>query len=772
MLFILFALSLPPVYSANRTENVFIVVIDGIRNTEAFEAENRFMPMIWDSLRPQGTAYVHFRNRGITVTNAGHSTIVTGVRQLLPNNSGIPSSVRPETPTVGEYYRKAFGVPQNKVAYISGKTTIWRDPVGLYPGWGREVAQNTVIASSADTATYRIANEVIFRDHPSLCYVLFAQVDGIAHGGDTTRYIGAIRTVDTLIFKLWKRIQQDPFYRGRTTLFITSDHGRHDDAHGGWAGHGDYCHGCRHVPFLAIGPEIKTNTLVPLERDQIDIVPTVGYLLGFPTPLAQGSVMTEMLTLVYPQPSNPPAPARVEAQEVNLSRSPGMSHSPAIAQNKHGLFVVYSDRIESGFQIRFTRSTDRGDTWSSPQTLASQAKADYQESAVALAGDSTLFVAYSGFENLSKDTTCVWMLRDIQSTDLGRTWSKPFAIDTLGTVCSRIALAAKRKKIAVTVNHQYNLIQNTSYNGGVTFKRATVNSKITAIEAAGVIFDTTAFVFCRGIDKTKPVSWDMLLNVEPWKSTGLRLTQNPVDAYAYYPAVTAGKTALHLVYSFLADGKGGNHWKIRYMKIDGTARNSLLERDLAGQSAGFRPGIRFSDNGKLVALWSGYANNRWVVTGCHSTDEGRTWSNPYPVTSEQTLIAGTDFTVTGDTLNLVWQDMRTGNWDIYFKKSVLNPFPTGVAELLSGTARFELAQNFPNPFNPETVVPFVLPRAEHVTVVVIDARGRKIATLMDRTLSAGAHRAVFKAGDLPSGLYFFKLTAGRFQQIRKGILVR
>ena len=70
------------------------------------------------------------------------------------------------------------------------------------------------------------------------------------------------------------------------------------------------------------------------------------------------------------------------------------------------------------------------------------------------------------------------------------------------------------------------------------------------------------------------------------------------------------------------------------------------------------------------------------------------------------------------------------------------------------------AVNYPNPFNPQTVVEYVLPEAAQVRLVVYDMLGREVTMLVDGRLPAGRHEAVFEAGELPSGLYVYRLEGG------------
>ncbi|MEZ4700786.1 MAG: T9SS type A sorting domain-containing protein [Rhodothermales bacterium] len=85
---------------------------------------------------------------------------------------------------------------------------------------------------------------------------------------------------------------------------------------------------------------------------------------------------------------------------------------------------------------------------------------------------------------------------------------------------------------------------------------------------------------------------------------------------------------------------------------------------------------------------------------------------------------------------------------------------------------FALHQNFPNPFNPTTSIRFDVPQAGHVSLEVFDLIGRKVQTLVDGTLAAGQHSVSFSAGELPSGMYLYRLTAGSDVQTRKMVLLK
>ena len=85
---------------------------------------------------------------------------------------------------------------------------------------------------------------------------------------------------------------------------------------------------------------------------------------------------------------------------------------------------------------------------------------------------------------------------------------------------------------------------------------------------------------------------------------------------------------------------------------------------------------------------------------------------------------------------------------------------------------YALDQNYPNPFNPQTTITYDLPESVPVRLTIYDALGREVARLIDGVQPAGTHRAVWDAGRLASGLYFYDLRAGDFRQVKTMILLR
>ena len=86
--------------------------------------------------------------------------------------------------------------------------------------------------------------------------------------------------------------------------------------------------------------------------------------------------------------------------------------------------------------------------------------------------------------------------------------------------------------------------------------------------------------------------------------------------------------------------------------------------------------------------------------------------------------------------------------------------------------QYKLHINYPNPFNPETSIKFEIPFNSKVSLKIYDITGRKVVTLVDKELDAGFYDVKWNASNYPSGVYFYKLTAGEFTETRKMILIK
>lgn len=175
-----------------------------------------------------------------------------------------------------------------------------------------------------------------------------------------------------------------------------------------------------------------------------------------------------------------------------------------------------------------------------------------------------------------------------------------------------------------------------------------------------------------------------------------------------------------------------------------------------------KPDAKFSTsiNGKTVQFnnqTSGSVSWFWNFgDGSTSTEE-----NPKHIYSSN----GT-YNVTLTALNQI------ESWDTVSSPVVVSG-ATGISDKNnSAPLTFSLSQNFPNPFNPSTIIVYQIQGTDYVTLKVYDLMGREVATLVNEYKQPGIYEVKFNGSNLPSGIYIYKLTAGNFNASKKLILLK
>lgn len=140
-----------------------------------------------------------------------------------------------------------------------------------------------------------------------------------------------------------------------------------------------------------------------------------------------------------------------------------------------------------------------------------------------------------------------------------------------------------------------------------------------------------------------------------------------------------------------------------------------------------------------------------------STNDGTSWTSVNPGLTDKGIlsVAATGTNLFAGTASGVWRRPLS---------EMITPVRNAFGHL---PVSFELEQNFPNPFNPSTVIGYRLPENSVVTLKVYDVLGRVVATLVDERQAAGDHSIIFNAARLPSGVYFYRLQAGTLSETKK-----
>ena len=345
-----------------RTENVILVTLDGVRTEEIFgglqdevaahsaeqvyseieygrerygaasAAERRrlLMPFFWGELVPTGMLFGNAENgsrvlveNSVKWSSAGYAEMLTGRPQPEIEDN---SFVRYPQTTVLEFVARSLELDKSQVAQIGS----WSG----YPFLAASVADAFVMSggyddfpaafsspkldelaalrrdvmelweeSSNDGITYQMAKAYLLERRPRLMWIGFTQSDDWAHADRYDRLLEYLHLADGWLRDLWSTLQAAEDYRGKTTLIVTTDHGR-GQGPADWAEHDQTIPGSESIWVAVIGPD----------------TPALGEAVP-PGTVHQGAVAATILDLFGIDPDNfdrdaaPPLPGVVDVTE-------------------------------------------------------------------------------------------------------------------------------------------------------------------------------------------------------------------------------------------------------------------------------------------------------------------------------------------------------------------------------------------------------------------------------------------------------------------------
>lgn len=296
----------------DKAQNVILVTLDGFRWQEIFtgadssmlkqqefltdgalrdkfwrddlaERRKALLPFFWTTIAAHGQLY---GNRTIgslaNVTNhmwfsyPGYNELLTGAAddEHITSNDKF---YNPNT-TVLEFLNKKPGFGGKVAAFTSWDcfSYIINDKrSGVFVSAGQMEAEgqlterermiNELMSSvpnplgdevRLDAFTFYYGLEYLKKNKPRVMYISFDETDDFAHGGEYAAYLNSAHMADRFIGELWRYLQSDPQYKDKTTLLITCDHGRGDNAES-WRHHGTDVAGSDQIWIAALGPEIS-----------------------------------------------------------------------------------------------------------------------------------------------------------------------------------------------------------------------------------------------------------------------------------------------------------------------------------------------------------------------------------------------------------------------------------------------------------------------------------------------------------------------------------
>ena len=323
---------------SGRSENIVVVTLDGFRWQELFggadslltfdtaakystayvkehfwaptaeERRRKLLPFFWSEIASKGVllgnrAYGNYFNNAnpYWFSYPGYNEIFTGFPDTAVNsNDKIPNKnenvfeflnklpeYKNKTVVFGSWdvYSSIFNAARSGLLVNDG----YRDLQGnltageaLYNKLQHEMPAIFHGGERVDVATFHLALEYMKAHKPKLIYFGLGDTDEFAHGGMYDFYLDAAQNTDDWIRQIWEYVQSTPGYKDRTTLIITTDHGRGLATGGNWQHHGQRIAEAGEMWMAAIGPSVKKGgeSKMKAQAYQGQIAATIAAMLG------------------------------------------------------------------------------------------------------------------------------------------------------------------------------------------------------------------------------------------------------------------------------------------------------------------------------------------------------------------------------------------------------------------------------------------------------------------------------------------------------------
>lgn len=464
------------------------------------------------------------------------------------------------------------------------------------------------------------------------------------------------------------------------------------------------------------------------------------------------------------------------------------SNQRNIATNGSTVHMVYYDQRDAGppfnpsigYDVYYTRSDDNGTSFSSEVKLAAGINPS-----ISING-SVVHVVYDATRNGVRE---VYYMR---SNDNGNTWSAEVKLTTGVAMQTFPSIAVSGSFVHVAWhdntfgNHEISYMRST--NGGSSWLAKVRISNSAGQSHRQCIAANGALVYLVYADLVG-TNWKLFFskssnNGQSFSSPAeisAKTNKNTNGVVKDYPSLAVSGKNLTVVFSELSSGmqrlryitsnNEGSKWSGEFQLVAHTNTNLIYMPSLTATGSIFH----------LAYSWgAGY------IYYNKSTNNGTAWGSPTTITPNG-FHTRPSIGVSGNTVHMIYfnnahyfspPDSLT-NTEIWYRRNVNSG--NGIAGMIApGTVNMEtetpvtteLNQNFPNPFNPSTKISFSIANEGFVSLKVYDMVGREVMTLISGNKTAGSHSVEFNASNLTSGVYFYKLEAPGFSDMKRMMLIK
>lgn len=295
----------------HKTENVFLITVDGFRWQEMFtgaeealmtkengvwdtnrlragfwaatpeERRRALLPFVWEVVATRGQIFGNASKGSVAVVTNGKNFTYPGFNEIFTGSPDdrIDSNEKRDNPNVSvlewlhgkpafrhriagfanwDVHPYILNAGRSGIPVWSGYDTNLSGAPGSRLELVQEVQRDTLELwedMSFDSFYFHAAQEYVKEQQPRVVWIAFSETDEWAHEGNYDHYLHAAHNVDRYLRKLWTTVQSLPAYRDKTTFIITCDHGRGSGSD--WRNHGEKVAGAERVWLAVLGPDTR-----------------------------------------------------------------------------------------------------------------------------------------------------------------------------------------------------------------------------------------------------------------------------------------------------------------------------------------------------------------------------------------------------------------------------------------------------------------------------------------------------------------------------------
>jgi hypothetical protein len=238
----------------------------------------------------------------------------------------------------------------------------------------------------------------------------------------------------------------------------------------------------------------------------------------------------------------------------------------------------------------------------------------------------------------------------------------------------------------------------------------------------------------------------------------------------YNPSISADGNGVFII--TWRDGRNGNFIYAQRYSSEGKPLGSNFKVSVNESNTWYGSrSVSADENGNFIITWDDIRNGNWKIYAQRYASDGKKLGSNFQVTNTgEGSHKEPDVKLWNKRIYNTWQDDHAGGTGRDIWANVLDW--EGEYEGYMIPSEYILHQNYPNPFNSSTTIEFDLPKAANVSVEVYNMLGQNIKSLVNKELNEGMHLVEFHGQNFASGLYFYRIEAGEFQDVKKMILIK